>query len=219
MSFQNPIKLGRPRKELSFTATIDEIDSLRIPWRNDEARIRNSAGEQFRRVFRRSSPNFSIMVPSATEATVQKIMGLRLIDDEPLSFYFASALKIHSERYLTTGLASLILDSSPMTRLGKAYVDAGGTHSDIIAIQGVFTTYDVGGAQGGTNYFLPTGTYNAQTRVVTLDSSPGPIGTVVYVNWSYNGALVMMGNPALSHKGGDVSGTPLWDVSVELEGA
>jgi hypothetical protein len=216
MPFQSPIKLGRARKELAFTVGIDEIDSLQVSYSNDEARVKNAIGEHFRRVFRKASPTWTIRVPDCTEATLQKIQSLRHIDYEPLSFFFANTLAVHSERYLTTGLASLTLDSSPMTRLGKAYVDAGGDHSDVIRIAGVFTTYDAGGAQGGTNYFS---SYNAQTRVVTLSSSPGAIGTEVFVNWTYKGALVLMGQPRVSHKGGDVSGTPLWDVSVELTGA
>jgi hypothetical protein len=220
--FAVPVKLGRARKELSFTAGLDEPTMIRALWASDQVILKNAMGEKFRRVFRRMSPTFTIQLLKSTEALASKIMSLRSIDDAALSFYFANALPIYAERYVTTGLDTLTLDSSPMTRLGAAYVAAGGAHTDIINITGAFVDYAADGAPGGTNYWTTgagTANYNATTRVVTLKGSPGAAGTVVYVNWTFNGALVHLANPNLAHEGGWVGAAPLWDFPLELEGA
>ena len=218
--FQSPVKLGRPRKELSFTVDVDELSSISQAIGSEERIVRNAVGEAFRRVFRRTSAGFRIKPSFPTSDSLKsQLESLKSISDEPLSFFFASAWPIHSDRYVTDTATTVKLSSSPYTRLGKAYKDAGAPgETDIIGISGVFADpngYDAGGAQGGTNLFV---SYAAATRIITI-STPGPAGTVVFVNWTYNGALVHLRNFRARNRGGQVSGgAPLWDISLALEG-
>lgn len=218
MGFQTTIKLGRPRNELSFVASVSfpEAISFNIPQISNVAK--NVFGQTYFRVRRRINPSFSVSARSMSESIVQQIESLRNISDTLLSFYWADARNMYSDRYLLDTTTTLKLSTNPMTDLGKTYKDLGGTNSDIITVVGVFTTTDPGGAQGGTNYFSGGGLYTATDRKITLGSSPGAAGTAVYVNWRFNGAHVLMGQLKIKHSGGDVDGSPLYDVDIPLEG-
>jgi hypothetical protein len=215
----SPVKLGRPRLEVPFTANINEPSTMVFKTSTFERFNKNVAGENFRSVLRRADKDIQLGVQDATEAIVEQLESLKHIADEPLSFYGFSDRNVYSERFTTDAALALTLKSSPMTRLGSAYVAAGGAHTDIISIQGVFIDYKFDGSQGPTNYFT-AGSYNATTRVVTLGSSPGVAGTVVYVNWRYKGILCWMGDFSPRPGAGVVSaGTPLYDFSINLKPA
>lgn len=216
--FQSPVKLGRPRNEVEFTAGIDDPETLRVRTKTIERFNENSAGEVFRRVFRRVRPDYSITITDIQDALKEQIESLKHIADEPLSFFFADDHVVLSERIITTAIDTLILNSSPMTLLGTAYKAAGGGDADIIGISKVTAAYSPTGA--GADLF-GAGTYDAATRTVVLGSGgPEPAGTPLFVNWTYKGALVFLGDIAPRHKGGNVSGTlPRWDLSISMRGA
>jgi hypothetical protein len=213
-------KLGRARQEISFSAVLELPEGIDLAHNRVQAKAENAAGEVFLRIRRRTRPRFSFRIEAAQEDLVQKLESLQHIADAPLSLIWADTRAIYSDRYATTATNKLVLQSSPMTLLGRDYVAAGGGHTDIVSPTGVFTTYDPAGVQGGTNYFSGGGSYNATTREITLGSSPGAAGTIVFANWTYNGALVTLDRLTTRHAAGAVlSGLPLWDVALTLEGA
>lgn len=213
-------KIGRPRKELEFDDDVDGPSVFAQRIGSTEKVVRNSQGEAFRRTFRRQNAKFRVRMASPVSDTIKnQLESMRLIADEPLSFFFADAWPIFSDRYTLDTTTTLKLSSSPYTRLGKAYKAAGGGDTDIIAITGVFTDYKVAGDQVSTDFFSGGGTYAADTRIITLGSSPGAAGTEVFVNWTYKGALAFMKDFQPRHTGGNISaGTAQWDISFQLDG-
>jgi len=219
-AFQDPIKLGRPRKELSFTADVDELGQIGQSIASSERTVRNAAGELFKRTFRKQMADFRVRPTFPTTDTLKnQLEGLKLIADEPLSFFFADDWPIIADRYTLDTPTTFKLSTSPYTRLGKAYKDAGGTDTDIINISKVFDTYKFDGEPGGTDHFAG-GSYDAVTRIVTLGSPPpGGIGSAIFANWTYKGALVNLRPFQPQNRGGNVSaGSPLWAVSLRLDG-
>lgn len=210
------IKLGRPRAEISFSAATGTPDGLDIQMNNVASRLENALGEIFVRTRRRRRPRFAFRLPKVAEALASQLEGLRSITDTHLALIWANARPVYSDRIAIDDTTHLTLPSTPETLLGKAYKDAGGGHNDIINVTGVFAAYDVAGAQETTNFWTG-GSYDSQTRIVTLGSSPGAAGTIVYVNWTYTGALVALanGSPRKHQAGGEVD---LWDISLDLEG-
>ncbi len=219
MGFATTIKLGVPKNELSITSTSDGPDSIDIVTDNIETFDRNVSGSGFSRVFRRTYPTFTLNMPKVSEALLQKIMSLKRVTNTFLSFIWAGDWPWYSDYNTLDTTLTLTLPEDSSTRLAAAILAAGGTSADIITITGVFTTYDSAGGQAGTNYYSGGGSYDASTRIITLHSSPGPIGTVVYVNWTYKGALVRIkGAIKASHKPGYVGSTNYYDVTIPLEG-
>lgn len=218
--WQTTIKLGRVKKELSFDA-IDGPSRFGQSIGAEERVVKNAAGERFRRIFRRQSADFAVRLsPPVSDSVKLQLESMRLIVDEPLSFIFADDWTMFSDRYTLITTTTLKLSNSPYTRLGKAHKEApGGLDTDIINIDGVFTTYDVAGDQSGTNFFTG-GSYDAITRIITLgNGSPGPIGQQVFVNWKYKGALVFLRPFRPQHMAGNISaGTAQWNISLQLDG-
>ncbi len=218
--FQNPIKLGRPRKELSFTANVDELGRIDQQIGSQERIVKNSVGELFKRTFRKQMADFRVRPEFPTSDTLKnQLEGLKLIADEPLSFFFADDWPIISDRYTMETTTTFTLSTSPYTRLGMAYKAAGGGDADIISFTptggGVFLDYDATGGQVSTDLFSA---YAADTRIVTISPAQS-VGTVVYANWFYKGALVNMRPFRPQNRGGNVSaGKALWTVSLRLEG-
>lgn len=217
--YQGTIKIGRPRKELSFTGDVDGLSHFAQRIGTNEKMVRNAAGEAFRRVFRKQDADFRVRLAFPVSDSIKnQLESMKLIADEPLSFYFADAWPVYSDRYTLDTTTTFKLSTSPYAGLGTAYKAAGGADTDIIAITGVFTDYDVAGGQVSTNYFT-SGSYAAATRTVTLGSSPGAAGTVVYANWTYKGALVFMRPFQPQNRGAHVNGGgPLWAISLRLDG-
>jgi len=217
--WQTTIKLGRVKKELSFDA-LDGPSRFGQSIGAEERTVKNAAGERFRRTFRRQSADFSVRLsPPVSDSVKLQLESMKLIVDEPLSFIFADDWTIFSDRYTLITPTTLKLSTSPYTRLGKAHREApGGLDTDIINIDGVFTTYDVAGQQGGTDHF-PGGSYDAVTRIITTGTSPGSIGQQVFVNWKYKGALVFLRPFRPQHMAGNISdGTAQWNISLQLDG-
>lgn len=220
-AYISPILLGRPRKELSFTALVDELQDMNQSVGSMEKIMRTSSGEAFKRVFRRQTALFRVRNGFPVSDSLKgKLEGLRVVSNEPLSFVFADDWPIFSDRYVMEDQGggsgtSIDLTSSPYTRLGTAYKAAGGGDTDIIKISRVSLLYDVGGAQADTNLFS---SYAAATRTVTLTGSQFA-GVEIFVNWTYRGAEVLLGNMSHRNRGGHVSaGLPLWDISLRLDG-
>ncbi len=216
-AFATAIKLGRPRNEKIFLANVDAVDTFAKNSRRVQSKGDNLSGETFIRVRRRAKPVFRIALPCVPQATFEEVLSLNRISNEHLSFIWADDIRVISDRYKTTGLTSLVLASDPSTLLGAAYVAAGGADTDIVNIDGVFTSYDPTGGQGGTNFFAGGGSYDAATRTITLGSSPGPIGTEVFVNWKFNGSLVTITSMSERYKKGTQN--LLWNLNIGLEGA
>lgn len=213
-------KLGRPRKELVFDGIVDGPARFQQRISAKEKRVRNSGGESFKRTFRKQMGDFSVLLsPPVSDSVKGQLESLRMVADEPLSFVFANDWPIHSDRQATTSLTTVKLKSSPFTRLGKAYKDAGGLDTDIIKITGVFTDYKVDGSQVSTNFFTG-GSYAADSRVITLgNGSPGPTNTIVFVNWTYTGALINFLDFRPAHIAGNIdAGTAQWGFALQLEG-
>lgn len=211
-------KLGRARNEIQFSASLEMPENLNVEDMSIRSKTESAGGELFVRVRRRNRPKYVLRFEKVSETFIAKLESLVSVSDAPLSLLWADLRNVISDKYILETATTFKLGSNPMTLLGRDYVAAGGLHNEIIVPASVFTTYDPAGAQGGTNYFV-AGSYNATTRTVTLGSSPGGAGTVVYCNWRYYGSLVLLEKMTPSHAGGAIeSGLPLWDVTLNLEG-
>jgi hypothetical protein len=218
MPFIQNVKLGRPRQEVVFTAFVDEIGDLTISVNWVTARVETAVGEVFHRVRRRLRPNYDLRGQDISEGLVEQLESLRLIADTPLAFVFASARKVKSERLITDGLQTVTLSNTPMALLAQLYKALGGTDTDIVTVTGVHTDYHANGGQISTNHFA-AGTYDWPNLRLNLSSSPGAIGTPVFVNWQYNGSLVNINQFRSNAKGGEVGSSRFYDLQIALESA
>lgn len=220
--YSNPFKLGRPRNEISFTAGLEEAETLTVRNAAYDHFNRNVSGESFRNTLRSRDVSWILKFSKISDGLRLKLESLLHVADEPLGFLAFDSWPVWSDRYVLETADTLILKSNPMTLAGAAYKAAGGTNTDIIGISGVFAGYDPAGAQMTTNYFTTGGGlagYDATSRRVTLKSSPGAAGTEVFVNWTYKGALVWLKPFQATHVGGFVTAAgPLWDATLELAG-
>ncbi len=215
-------KLGRPRKELEFAGGVDGPARFQQQVKAIERKTRTASGEMYTRIFRKQHADFrAVLSPPVSDSIKSQLESMRLISDEALSLKFMDAWPIFSDRYVMkdegggTGL-TIKLSSSPFTRLGVKYKAAGGTDTDIITIQRVRLLYSVDGTQADANLFS---SYDALTKTITLTGVQFA-GTALFVNWSYNGALVFFRDFAPTHMAGSISaGTPPWSFSLSFDGA
>ena len=190
----DPLKLGPPGSEMDLS-TVNDAQAVspftETPGRS-AARAQNVIAERFVNVFSQYTPRFRIMLDAASKKTRDAIRSIYAIADTHLSFVYAVDWAIYSERYPLITSTTFTMRTNPYQRLDKAYDDL--SLAATLKAFAVFTTRDMRGAQGGTNFFTG-GSYNRQTRLVTLGSSPGAAGTIVYANYTYTGCLVEMTAP------------------------
>jgi len=216
-------KFGRPTAELSFDASVyPSGDTLSIQFGPKKVFVDNWLGELSQRMHRRLSyKSVSVTIHSASEEEVAALKSIAMIGDDYLSYIYANANPVYSERYTTTDTTHLTLKTNPYLRLDKRYNELGG--AAIVTIGGVWTGYDAKGAQvaPATNYYSG-GSFARATWIVTLGSSPGAAGTAVYVNYTYTGILcVIDGDLSItrSAKGGAWNNSnPAWDITMKLRG-
>lgn len=219
MAFASVFKIGRPRAELQFSGSVEAPSSFRLAEQFIGSKAENAQREVFARYYRRARPIFTLTLEKISDATFQKLLSISRITDTPLSLIWSNALPVLAERYILDTPTSLTLSSTPETLLGAYYKAAGGGETDIIVPTAVYTSYAADGNPGGTNYYT-SGSYSAATRTVTLGSSPGAAGTVVFVNYTFNGSLVhLLDKPEFTHQAGEGGALPLFDVTLKLEGA
>lgn len=213
------IKLGRPTKELSFDGAVYPIgETLAYGVAPKQAKFENYLGEMFRRVTRKySKTNYKLNIVAASNEEVMALTGMAGISDTDLSFIFANAWTIPSERYVMETTTTFTLESTAMQKLDYAYNALSGAAQ--INVTGVWTVYDAKGAQvdpgTGTNYYA---SYARATRVVTC-ATPGAAGTVVYVNWNYTGVLCSIASMNVKKNSRHLynNSNPAWDVDLTLE--
>ena len=219
--FATDIKLGPPGKEIIFlgSSTFDYLSgTFQISAGRKQEESENSIGETFTVLHRRFQRDYSIEVTGASEDLMWQFDSLNALEQQHIAFIYANEWKINSESYITDGLTTVApLKSNSHLLLDRAY-NALALPAQV-TITGVFLTQDMAGTQVGTNYFS---SFNRSTWKITLASSPGAIGTKVYVNYTYKGSLVKVKSPGfrVSHNGVFHPGTgfPVWDLSASLKG-
>lgn len=199
--FATDIKLGPIGREIVLLGTdnIDNLASWSVQAGNAQAETLNVNDEASTTLHRRHRRIWTLGAEEISEDLMWAFESLNSRRDQELAFIFADDWKVNSENYLTTGLTTVSLKTNPMLRLHKLYKAAGLT--DIVTIVGVWDAADMKGAQvdpPDTEYFVGTGSLDPDTFELTLDSSPGPIGTEVHINWTYKGALVKVVDPGVT---------------------
>jgi hypothetical protein len=213
-------KLGRVNQEVVFDGTLNAPEGLSITYGQIKARHTTARGQRFERVRRRADRRVKFTITSLTEDKLEELASLRTISDDVLSFVYANAQREISDRYTLEAVTPLggtfKLAETPMTSHAMRYAQAGGPAQ--VAILGVFSDYNKSGGQVSTNWFTG-GTYAPLTRTVTLGTNPGPVGTVIYCNWTYNGMMVVLDDIDTDAQPGHVTSVQLYEATVGLEGA
>lgn len=218
--FAGTIKLGKVGSELTISSP-STFHYLSAPFSqsagNDQAEVQNTIREHYTVLHRRLAREYQIQCAGADEAMFWKLDSMNALPAQELAFIFADNWPIYSEEYTLETTTTFTMKSNPHLRLDKAYNDiAGAAQIDVL---GVFAGYAVDGSQATTNYFS---SFNRATWVVTLSPSPGAIGTKVYVNWTYKGALVKVRPPGFRaiHQARfrPSTGAPMWALSATLVG-
>jgi hypothetical protein len=219
--FATDIKLGPVGKEIVLlgSSTFDYLTgrfSISAGRKQDETE--NTVGETFTVLLRRFQREFGFQVDGASEDLMWQFDSLNALTQQHMAFIYADSWKINSEEYVTDGLTTVQpMKTNSHLLLDKAY-NAAALPAQV-SITGVFTTQDMAGAQGGTNYFS---SFDRATWRITLNASPGAIGTRVFVNYTYKGALVKLRPPGFrtQYEGlfHPATGAPVWDVAATLKG-
>ena len=84
-----------------------------------------------------------------------------------------------------------------------------------ITIQGVWDDADT--AHSGTDYFAGGGSFDANTKIVTLGSSPGAAGTVVRIDYLHTGWDVKMNDPQIAAQYA-IAGMEYFKTTLSFEG-
>lgn len=223
--FLADIKLGPIGAELIIdgTDTIENLRSLAFTHGNAQAETVNVNDEIGTTLHRRHAFDFTLAAEETSEELMFAFQSLNSLRTQEIAFLFADDWPIHSEEYLTDGLTTVTMKTNSALLLNRLYEDA--ALGPTIAITGVWDRLDMRGAQtgpGDTDFFAGGGTFDPDTFQITLGSSPGPIGTPVFINWTYTGALVKIVPPGLT---ADWSGffhpttnEPTWTLAVNLRG-
>lgn len=223
--FLADIKLGPVGAELVIdgTDTIDNLRGFQVTHGNAQSETVNVNDETKTTLHRRHQLTWAINAEEVSEDLMFAFRSLNPLRDQELAFIFADDWPVHSEEYLTDGLTTVTMKTNPFLLLDKRYDDE--TLGAIITIAGVWDRLDMRGAQtgpGDTDFFLGGGSYNRQTFQLTLGSSPGPIGTPVYINWTYKGALVKIMAPGINAEWSGffhpTTGEPTWTLDAALRG-
>ncbi len=213
--FASTIKLGRPTFELSLTTAnyADVVGPFAERMGRIGVDVENLVGEGATNLRRRIQPRISCQMVGAGKK-IRDAMRSLYAKPQNLSFIFADNWAIYSEPYTLETTTTFTMTSNPMLRLDKAYNDLAG--AAILSGFHVFAGDDPLGAQATTDYFS---SFSRSTWVVTLGSSPGAIGTTVYLNYLYTGILCRFsGPPRAASTRFFRDGDRAWDIALELEG-
>lgn len=222
--FSADIKLGPIGEELIIdgTDTFDNLRGFQVTHGNAQAETVNVNDETKTTLHRRHQLTWAINAEEVSEELMWAFKSLNSLRDQELAFIYADDWQINSEPYLTDGLTTVTMKTNPFLLLDKRYDDE--SLGAIITISGVWDRLDMRGAQtgpGDTDFFI-SGSYNRQTFQLTLGSSPGPIGTEVFINWTYKGALVKLAPPGINAEWSGffhpTTGVPTWTLDVALRG-
>lgn len=222
--FLSDIKLGPVGAELVIdgSGTFDYLRGFQVTHGNAQAQTVNVNDEVKTTLHRRHQLLYQITAEEISEDLKFAFESLNPLRAQEMAFVYANSWPIHSEEYLTDGLYTVTMKTNPMLLLDKAYDDA--SLGAIITISGVWDRQDMRGLQtgpGDTNWYSG-GSYNRQTFQLTLGTSPGPIGTKVWINWTYKGALVKLVPPGISTEWTGYfhpqTGLPTWSLSASLRG-
>lgn len=223
--FAIDIKLGPVGREIVLLGAdnIDNLTGWAVEAGNAQAETANVNDEASTTMHRRHRRLWTLTAEEISEDLTWAFESLNSRRDQELAFIFADNWKVNSENYLTDGLTTVTMKTNPMLRLHKLYKAAG--LMDVVSIIGVWDAAHMKGAQTDppdTEYFLPGGSLDPDTFQITLNSSPGAIGTEVDINWTYKGALVKVLDPGVaSEYTGFVhpsTGLPTYTVSMALRG-
>lgn len=224
--FLTNFKLGPVGREIVILGSdpVDNLSGFSITGGNSQASSVNVNDEIRTVLHRRLSRNFTIAAEEISESLMWAFDSLNALRDQELSFLYAGAWSIYSEEYPTDGLTHLTMKTNSHLLLHKA-LKAGGYPDDAIGISAVWNRLDMRGLQAGpgdTDWYTGGGSYDPATFGITLASSPGPIGTPVWVNWFYNGALVKIVPPGIQieftgffHP---TTGEPTYSIGLQLRG-
>jgi hypothetical protein len=184
----------------------------------EQEEVKNGVGETSTVLVRRAGGEWRLRIDGASEGLAEAFASLNHLKDPNISFIAWDGWAVNSDEYVTDGLYTVEpLESSPMLLLDKAYNAIGGAAQ--IAISGVFATRDLRGTQAGTNLYTGGAGYARATGVISLGTSPGAIGSTVYVNWTYNGVLCKIkGGIVVSHRGLIIpsTGGRAWRIEANL---
>jgi hypothetical protein len=201
--FPTDFKLGPVGAEIVILGNdpVDNLSGFAVLSGNSQASTINVVDEERTVLHRRFQRAITIVAEEISESLMWSFDSLNSRLDQELSFLYADGWWVYSEPYYTDGLTHLTMKTNSHLLLHKA-LKAGGHAQDAIGISGVWLREDMRGLQAepGETNFYKTGSgasYDPATFGVTLSSSPGPIGTLVYVNWLYNGALVKIIPPGI----------------------
>jgi hypothetical protein len=224
--FPTNFKLGPVGREIVILGSdpVDNLSGFSVMGGNSQASSVNVNNEVRTVLHRRLSRNFTIAAEEISESLMWAFDSLNALRDQELSFLYAGAWSIYSEEYLTDGPTHVTMKTNSHLLLHKA-LKAGGYPDDAIGISAVWDRLDMRGLQAGpgdTDWFAGGGSYDPATFGITLGTSPGPIGTPVWVNWFYNGALVKIIPPGIQieftgffHP---TTGEPTFSIGLQLRG-
>lgn len=216
--FAFTMKLGSPTKEIELTVAngVYPIWPFGVTAGQVAAKVDNLVGEGMLSLHNKFKPRLRITLEACSPAMRDAIMSL--YSKKQLSFIYAENWAIYSEEVRTATTTTLTLPTNSHVRLDKAYNALSGA-----AIISNFAVYAVDhgfGTPGGTNYYT-SGSYARATGVITLGSSPGAAGTLVYVSYTYTGALVRFAAAPKSDAKGftrPTDGKDAWHIAADLEG-
>lgn len=199
--FSTDFKLGPVGAEIVILSDdkIDNLSGFAAISGNSQAGTINVNDEEKTTVHRRFQKTFTLTAEEISEDLMWAFDSLNSRLDQELSFIYANAWKVNSEPYYTDGLNHVTMKTNPHLLLHKA-LKAGGHAQDAVVIAAVWDREDMRGLQAGpgdTDWYGGSGAFDPATFGLTLTTSPGPIGTLVWVNWFYNGALVKIIPPGI----------------------
>ncbi len=216
-AFLNPVLLGTPGEEMSLNVTNQALiaGAFSETLGRTSVDLSTVVGDGFSAVHGRHRPKYKLTIPFANFTTLGAIRSMYAVGDSALSFVFADDWLIPTERYLTATTTTVQLDGSCYTKLDRLYDDL--SLSEIVKITGVFTDRNFRGAQVSSNLFAG-GSYDRQTRIITLGTSPGPAGTIVFINYTFRGCTVRFrGAPKSTVTRSVDLGARLFKITANLE--
>ncbi len=219
--FKTTISLGPPGKEMALTDANDAqiVEPFQEAAARVEATAENVVGEAFTEVFSQYAPDFTITLDAANKKTRDAIRAIYAVADTHLSFLYADDWEAISERYILKTPTTFEVRTNPYQRLDKEYQDlALGTIIDNFK---VFSDRDMRAGQVTTDFFAGGGTYNRDSRLITLATSPGPAGTVVFMNYTFEGCRVRIVGPPVMRtiRFFDSTGQNRWAIRLRLRAA